>query len=753
MQNKKYSFLVVFAFISFLFFLYSPDYTAKIDDLISKVFYAIQKDQLDPSNLVVVKIDDKTLKEVNSKWPFDRSLYAKALKIIDKYNPKVIGIDIVFAGEGSKEKEDQVFASALEKNKSPVVLAYFLGKKGKPIYPQKELKLNATTAFINVPAGDDQIIRYARGYYKKNNFSDFSWTVKIASYFYNTTPQKELNKIAINKTEIPLEVNQIFLINYLLKPKDFHNISFYQIFSKDFSPKIFTGKIVLISPTLEIIHDIYSTPLGKMPGIYIHGNALFNIIHKKIVQNTPFILNFIFLLIALLAIGYFFITYTFLRYIILSTGVLLLLLWVDIGLRFNGFQLPYGKIAVSCFMFISLGAAYSYLNYLLAVAKIKNRAVVDPLTGLYNIRYFFERLSFDTKKIPRPKIYEVIVRIKGFKKALNDLSFSEIKSFWNELDSLLHSISKLWCSYSQETIIGKVTTIKKLDILKEKIKNLLSKYQIQINVQLGAIKLTPKLLQKAALSELINKIDQSEKEIILFNEKELTVSKHKKNKISDFLSSLYADTEEKNRELLLHIKKIKEEENKTKKAYLQLVASLISALESKDPYTEGHSNRVCKYALMLADQIDLSKEEKDKIEKAALLHDLGKIGISDYVLHKKGKLSETEFNIIKEHSTTSAKILKPIDEFKEIIPYILHHHESFDGSGYPHGLAGNFIPLGARILAVADIFDALITGRDYKKAFEPKKATAILKDMKNKKLDPKLVDSFIAALKKNRIID
>ena len=100
---------------------------------------------------------------------------------------------------------------------------------------------------------------------------------------------------------------------------------------------------------------------------------------------------------------------------------------------------------------------------------------------------------------------------------------------------------------------------------------------------------------------------------------------------------------------------------------------------------------------MLSEKLGLPDQEKDKIRKSALLHDLGKIGIPDAILHKKGSLSEEEFSIMKQHGMLSAKILKPIKDFEEVISYVIHHHESFDGSGYLHGLAGKFIPLGASL--------------------------------------------------------
>ena len=169
---------------------------------------------------------------------------------------------------------------------------------------------------------------------------------------------------------------------------------------------------------------------------------------------------------------------------------------------------------------------------------------------------------------------------------------------------------------------------------------------------------------------------------------------------------------------------------------MQLITSLITALEGKDPYTQGHTLRVSHYALKVATQLKLSDPEKEMLRKGSLLHDLGKIATPDVILHKKGKLTKEEFDIMKQHELFSAKILAPIEEFHAIIPFVIYHHENFDGSGYPRGLAKEDIPLGARIIAVADVFDALTTKRDYKPAFSVPDAIAELEKMKGKKLDP-----------------
>lgn len=175
---------------------------------------------------------------------------------------------------------------------------------------------------------------------------------------------------------------------------------------------------------------------------------------------------------------------------------------------------------------------------------------------------------------------------------------------------------------------------------------------------------------------------------------------------------------------------------------LASISSLAKALDERDNYTRYHSENVAKYTVMIASSIGLSKEEIEKLRLAALLHDIGKIGIRDEILFKKDKLSPEEYKKIQEHPEKGASILQPIPSLKDIIPYILYHHEKYDGSGLK-GLNGEDIPLGARILAVADAYDALTTDRPYRKCVEKDDAVRIIKENSGKHFCPACVENFI----------
>ncbi|HUU85759.1 MAG TPA: HD-GYP domain-containing protein [Phycisphaerae bacterium] len=172
------------------------------------------------------------------------------------------------------------------------------------------------------------------------------------------------------------------------------------------------------------------------------------------------------------------------------------------------------------------------------------------------------------------------------------------------------------------------------------------------------------------------------------------------------------------------------------------VRALIGAVEQKDEYTSGHSTRVGIYATMLGRELGFDEGALQMLEWAALLHDVGKIGIRDDVLKKPGKLAPHEFEHIKEHPVRSSRIVHRIPQLADALDGVTHHHEHWDGGGYPDGLAGEQIPLQARVIQVADIFDALTSTRSYRQAFEWTKALSILRDEAGQTVDPSISEVF-----------
>jgi putative nucleotidyltransferase with HDIG domain len=174
-----------------------------------------------------------------------------------------------------------------------------------------------------------------------------------------------------------------------------------------------------------------------------------------------------------------------------------------------------------------------------------------------------------------------------------------------------------------------------------------------------------------------------------------------------------------------------------------VLKALARAVDAKSSWTAGHSERVTQLTLQLADRLIRDPKERENLHRAALLHDIGKLGIQAAIIDKPGKLSEEEFKEIKSHPQIGARILEPIEEFKALIPVVLHHHERFDGNGYPEGLSGNAIPFGARILTVADVFDALISDRPYREGMPFERVIGIMREESGRQFDPLVVETLI----------
>ncbi|MBW2117969.1 MAG: HD domain-containing protein [Deltaproteobacteria bacterium] len=184
------------------------------------------------------------------------------------------------------------------------------------------------------------------------------------------------------------------------------------------------------------------------------------------------------------------------------------------------------------------------------------------------------------------------------------------------------------------------------------------------------------------------------------------------------------------------------------KSYLSAVSALAEAIETKDPYTRGHSERVSKYATAIARGMNLPESEIERIRVAGILHDVGKIGVQEGILLKFGPLTKAEFGVIKDHPDTSTKIIEKGEFPWEIKSLARHHHERYDGSGYPDGLKGEDIPFGARILAVADTYEALLADRPYRRGFPKEKALDIIKEVAGTQLDPEIVPVFLKLVEK-----
>jgi putative nucleotidyltransferase with HDIG domain len=199
------------------------------------------------------------------------------------------------------------------------------------------------------------------------------------------------------------------------------------------------------------------------------------------------------------------------------------------------------------------------------------------------------------------------------------------------------------------------------------------------------------------------------------------------------------------------IEQLRQAADQNHELFLGSIRMLAAAIDEKDPYTRGHSGRVAKYSLIIAKYLGLQEAELDKIRISALLHDVGKIGVDDRVLKKPGALTAEEFELMKQHPSKGANIMRPVAQLKEMLPGIELHHECVDGKGYPHGLQGDEIPLMARIIAVADTLDAITTNRPYQSGMDLEFAMNRIRSLVDSRFDAAVVDALDRAVRAGKL--
>ncbi len=217
------------------------------------------------------------------------------------------------------------------------------------------------------------------------------------------------------------------------------------------------------------------------------------------------------------------------------------------------------------------------------------------------------------------------------------------------------------------------------------------------------------------------------------------------------LADLAHDFNRMSSQLEATIERLRQAARANRELFIGSIRSFAAAIDAKDPYTRGHSERVASLSRTIARQLSLPEETRQKIWIAALLHDVGKIGVEDRILRKVGQLTDDEYDQMKQHTVIGAEIMSSIEQLREAVPVIRWHHEAWNGRGYPDGKKGEQIPLWARIVAVADTFDAITTNRPYQKAFSLEEAISIVTKLTGSRFDAKVVTAFFRAYEEGEI--
>jgi len=379
----------------------------------------------------------------------------------------------------------------------------------------------------------------------------------------------------------------------------------------------------------------------------------------------------------------------------------------------------------------------------------------DALTNLYNHRYFEEAIEAEFVRAKRQLLpLSVIMMDVDYFKSINDVyghQFGDLvlKQFADQLTQMVRKYDTVIRYGGEEFII--ITPGADKDIVLVLAQRLLELIKLHnFGNKKHKVKLKISIAVACFPDDKIHKANDFIKVSERILDKVKETGGDKVYSFQDVLAdrATSAAEMEKGTDVVALQDKLGKLTKRANQSLAEAIFAFAKTIEIKDHYTGEHVEKTVHYATELAKAKDLPKNEVERIRQASILHDLGKIGISEKILLKKSKLTAKEYEEIKKHPQIGADILRPIHFFQPLIPLMLHHHERWDGRGYPFGLKGEEIPLGARIIALADTYEALTANRRYRKARSKKIAMRIIKEVSGTQFDPVLVDLFLEVLRK-----
>ena len=714
--------------------------------------------------LVLVEIDDLSIQSAGQQWPWDRSAFAKLVQKIGEGNPRLVAMDLAFVGERTQEG-DQAFANAIREG-PPILLAAFIDPLGNYVPPLAALvEAGAIPGLVNKPRDRDLIVRRiwpAIDLPGGKLEPEYAMELKMAAYALNSDPEHisvDKKKITISSLQnlrlrqVPLEVGFTFRLNPLASIDKIPHVSFGDVISGKAPPSTFQDKIVLVGTTTEITHDIYPTPLGLAPGVTLSANGFLTLMTERYLRPMPMWLTAVSFLVLSILIG----LAAFHLPVGLSMLLMVSLIALAVGLGFCAVLLDHLTDWLSpVFIGISswgAGAFYRHFSLLSTGAELRSKVITDVSTGALTGRQGKMQMLATYQKARKSKhaasiLLAELLQSPGSKKPL-ELEPKALKNITEEIrkplpkDNVLSRLdTRRFCA-----ILPGATAAEAAQVASQIADSAAGK-SIAIGVadtQFSEIRSSRDWLAcaEAALPRARQQsphaavFDPLKDQVVLgLPESEISLKK------TDQFTELIADLEERNLELEKSLEERRLANQDIQEAFLNTAKVLVRALETKDPYTAGHSERVSRYAGRLAERVNLPPEEVEEIREAGLLHDIGKIGIPDEVMHKVGKLTDKERGLLKNHHAGGTHILEPLKKFKRVVPLIYYHHEAYDGTGYPHGLTGDLIPTGAQIITIVDSYDAMTTNRGYNEPKTPEEGLAEIQRCSGTQFNPNYVDAF-----------
>jgi putative nucleotidyltransferase with HDIG domain len=786
----------IFFLLLLLFYLYNfvlqPLGFLRVPALRSNDFFvnlSLSKKKPPPEikDILIVAVDNYSLKEAGLQWPWKRSTFAELINRISAGGPKAIFLDFTFLGKSQDAAWDIQLAEAV-KNAGNVILAAYIDEDGEYVQPLDIFVSSArAVGLVNKRPEDSQDLRVRKMravFPGAKGRLDFGAEIKILALargipFKEIQYDKDSHKVILSpRLSFSVDGLGFIPINYALRALDFKSIPAYKILSSQADePSIFKDKLVMVGMTANITHDVHPTPLGMMPGVYINSYSLAMLLAGNLPKVLPYWWNIGVFLIFFFTVG--FTTFCLKpRYSLLILSTLLTAIaacYFFLRARYNFVMDIFSLIFLSIVSYAAV-EMYKYIRLLIASEKLKLYAIMDSLTMLYTQRYFqLYAQSLLQKQARAGGHFFCLVSINEFPR-LSEKQALILPHLIKMLSKIIKEClggKSLLARYGENALSVCIEHIKRkqieksLALLVEEIANrefVIGEQIIKISVKIAGVDFPRERIKNYA--DLVLTCEAMLKRIAAPASAALAVFDPKIDRIiaasedaglgqampKGELGYVTMDLAARNKELESALEELKTKQKEIARTYFYAMHSLVKALEEKDLYTAGHSERVSFYATALAEGLRLPKEEIEAVNRAAYLHDIGKIGLPDRILHKKERLSDEEFEFVKRHQAQGAKILEGLPFFEEVIPLVLYHHERYDGKGYPHGLTGDMIPRGAQLIAIADSFDAMTTGRGYNSPLLLGEAVGELRKCSGQQFNPAYVNTFVELAQQKKIL-
>jgi putative nucleotidyltransferase with HDIG domain len=735
----------------------------KFDHFVSEqAFWFFHETPEEAEKVAIVAIDEASRKDLNLKWPWKRDVTARLVENIAAHSPRVIGLDIMFSGESD---EDEALASAFRRHPR-IVLAYVVKRDSREIPARMFVDSVSALGFVNKPLRGGVVNRAKTFSAGGDGRTDFSFEIQILREYLDVDEGGLVTSargVSVGGMTIPSPRGSMHL-NYLVHPTAFTVIPASSVLEGTVNPADLRDKIVLVGATDPLIHDVFPTPLGTFPGVAIIGNSLVMLLSGRFLTHVPPWLNVLSVISLGLAVLLMNRRFHFLRNSLFSLPVLGMVIFSLIFLRSRDMQFSGLPILFSGTVAYVVPNLYKYLNLLYLGNRLKNLAITDPLTGLPSARYFLLKLD-EQLRSARHDMAFLAFRLADYKRVSLEMDFEALRALSKRFGELVNThVPRRNKGVFSARLTNDTFGVVVEGMCREEAESVLASFpeisdglrwereggSIQVSAK-GILVYIPRELAGAATADgVIHQMEQmfqrlrEERIIIQEFRPESHQTRAKDNTyILDFIAY---DWDERSKDLERGFRQALEANKRLDRLGWSTLTALARAVDAKSQWTAGHSERVTQLALKIGRALGLGKEELDDLHRAGLLHDIGKIGVPQEIIDKTEILTDEEHRIMSEHPRIGVRILEPIEDFAHIVPLVEQHHEWFNGEGYPHGLAGASIVPGARILAVADVFDALFSSRPYRTELPLENVCEHIREARGCQFDPRVVDAFLAVV-------